>query len=153
MRKRIDTILEYLLIGLMAVMVVNVVWQVTSRYLLGDSSSFTEELARFLLIWLGLLGAGYATGKRMHLAIDLLPATLTGKKAWNLNAVINSLVGLFGLGVMFIGGIYLVSMTFALQQTSAALSLPLGYVYLVMPLSGLLIVYYSIANIFKFEKQ
>jgi TRAP-type C4-dicarboxylate transport system permease small subunit len=53
---------------------------------------------------------------------------------------------------MFIGGVYLVSMTFALEQTSAALSLPLGYVYLVMPLSGLLIVYYSIENILQFEK-
>ena len=57
MRKALDIILERILIMLMVLMVFDVVWQVASRYLIGIPSTFTDELAGFLLIWLGLLGA------------------------------------------------------------------------------------------------
>jgi len=60
--------------------------------------------------------------------------------------VIHSLVGLFALTVMVIGGIWLVCTRFYLGQISAALELPLGYVYLVLPVSGIFIIYYSIHN-------
>ncbi|RMG68431.1 MAG: TRAP transporter small permease [Bacteroidetes bacterium] len=130
----------------MVLMVVNVTWQVVSRYILGDSSSWTEELTRFLLIWVGLLGAAYAAGQRLHLAIDLLPRRLEGKSARRLDQVIQSCMALFALLAMVIGGSRLVYLTLTLKQTSAALGLPLWYVYLVLPLSGLLIIYYSLAN-------
>ena len=147
MRKQIDRILSGFLIGVMALMVVNVTWQVVSRYVLGDSSSWTEELTRFLLIWVGLLGAAYAAGQRLHLAIDLLPRRLEGRPARRLDIVIQALMAFFALLAMVIGGSRLVYLTLTLKQTSAALGLPLGYVYLVLPLSGLLIIYYSLANI------
>lgn len=128
-------------------MVLNVLWQVGSRFILRSPSSFTDELARFLLIWVSLLGASYVTGKKMHLAIDILPAKLEGKKQRNLNVLINVLVALFALFAMVWGGIKLVYITLTLNQTSAALNVPLGYVYLVVPLSGLIIIYYSIMNL------
>ena len=53
---RLDQLLEYLIISIMAVLVIDVLWQVASRFILGDPSSFTDELARFLLIWLSLFG-------------------------------------------------------------------------------------------------
>ena len=130
-------------------MVINVLWQVFSRYILKSPSSWTDELARFLLIWLGLLGAAYATGKKMHLAIDLLPMSLEGKKADRLNVVIQIIVLLFALFAMVLGGMRLVYITLILEQTSAAMSVPLWIVYLVIPISGILIVYYSILNIKK----
>ena len=130
-------------------MVINVLWQVFSRYILKSPSSWTDELARFLLIWLGLLGAAYATGKKMHLAIDLLPMSLEGKKADRLNVVIQIIVLLFALFAMVLGGMRLVYITLILEQTSAAMSVPLWIVYLVIPISGILIVYYSILNMKK----
>ena len=54
---------------------------------------------------------------------------------------------MFALTVMVIGGIWLVYTRFFLGQISAALELPLGYVYLVLPLTGVLIMYYSIVFI------
>ena len=51
----------------MGLLVIDVLWQVFTRFVLGNPSSFTEELARYLMIWVGLLGASYAAGKRMHL--------------------------------------------------------------------------------------
>lgn len=72
MRKIIDKGLELSLIFLMAFLVVDVLWQVLSRYILVSPSSVTDELAGYLLIWVGLLGAAYVSGKNEHLAIDLL---------------------------------------------------------------------------------
>jgi len=146
LRKQVDRILELLVITIMSVLVIDVLWQVASRYLLKSPSSFTDELAGFLLIWVGMLGAAYGTGKGLHLAIDLLPSKLPPRKRKVLELVIHSLVGLFALAVMVIGGIWLVYTRFYLGQISAALELPLGYVYLVLPVSGIFIIYYSIHN-------
>ena len=154
MRKTIDSILEKVLIILMGLMVVNVTWQVLSRYLakwgvISQASTATEELARFLLIWLGLLGASYASGKGMHLAIDLLPQRLEGKNQILLKRSINVLIVIFAFLAMVIGGGRLVYLTFALEQSSAAIGIPLGIVYIILPISGLLIVYYALSDIFQ----
>ncbi|RDV15327.1 TRAP transporter small permease [Pontibacter diazotrophicus] len=146
-RQRLDSTLYWLLVILMGTMVLNVLWQVGSRFILRSPSSITDELARFLLIWVSLLGASYVTGRKMHLAIDILPSKLEGKKQRNLNVLINVLVAVFALFAMVWGGIKLVYITLTLNQTSASLNVPLGYVYLVVPLSGLIIIYYSIMNL------
>ena len=139
----IDRTLGWVLVVLMSVAVLNVLWQVFTRFVLADPSSFTDELARYLLIWIGLLGASYAAGMQMHLAIDLLPAKLTGRPRFYLSALIEACVFLFALSVLVVGGTYLVALTLTLGQTSAALHVPLGYVYLALPLSGLLMMFYS----------
>ena len=72
LRDSIDKILEWVLIFLMSVLVIDVLWQVVSRYILINPSSFTTEVAGYLLIWVGILGAAYVAGKNEHLAIDLL---------------------------------------------------------------------------------
>lgn len=152
LRNKIDRVLAAILVALMSIMVINVLWQVASRYLLGAPSLFTDELANFLLIWVGLLGAAYAAGQRSHLAIDILPNSLTGKKKRNLNIIIGILTIIFSLTIMVIGGARLVHITLSLDQISATLQVPLGYVYLVMPISGLLIIYYTIMDFKSLEK-
>lgn len=142
-KHRVDTVVGWCLATLMGLAVVNVVWQVASRYLLRSPSAFTDELARYVLIWVGLFGAAYATGQRMHLAIDLLPQRLTGRRRHALGALIELVVLLFALAVMVFGGVRLVALTLMLEQTSAALGVPLGVVYLALPVSGALIVFYS----------
>lgn len=146
-RKKVDKILEYMLIFLMGASVINVLWQVITRFILQNPSSFTEEIARFLLIWIGLLGAAYGIGKKIHLAIDLLRQKVSDSWQIKLDIIINSLIFIFALAVMVVGGIYLVNLTFQLQQISAALQIKLGFVYLVVPLSGCLIGFYSITNV------
>jgi TRAP-type C4-dicarboxylate transport system permease small subunit len=142
-KKRIDRLLEFALILLMGANVLNVLWQVFTRFVLKDPSSFTEELARFLLIWVGLLGASYAAGKKMHLAIDVITQTLKDKKKIFTEIIIQVFIFLFSLFVMVVGGLRLVAITLTLNQISAALQIKLGYVYLVLPLSGLLIMFYA----------
>ncbi|WNJ20993.1 TRAP transporter small permease [Pontibacter sp. G13] len=146
MKSYIDKILESSLVILLGIMVINVVWQVIARTF-NISSSWTEELARYLLIWLGMLSAAYATGKKLHLAIDLLPQSLEGASAKRLQAVITILMALFALGVMVIGGSRLVILVWELGQTSAAMKLPMGWVYGIIPISGVLIVYYCMHHL------
>lgn len=146
-RRFVDRTLEFSLILIMAVNVLNVLWQVFTRFVLKDPSSFTEELARFLLIWVGLLGAGYASGKKMHLAIEVVLESLQGKIRLVIELIIQACIFVFAMLVMLVGGLRLVAITLALNQVSAALRIPLGYVYLVIPLSGLLIMFYSLASV------
>ncbi len=144
----LDKFLAGFVTVLMGVLVVNVLWQVISRYLVGHPSPFTDELAGFLLIWVGLLGATYITGNKEHLAIDLLHHKLSPKGKLKVNIVINILITLFALAVLVVGGINLVYITLHLSQLSSALQIPIGYVYLVLPLSGIFIMYYAIYDIF-----
>lgn len=137
----------------MAILVIDVLWQVASRYLFNSPSSFTDELAGFLLIWVGLLGAAYGTGTKIHLAIDLLPSKLSFDRRKYLEVIINCLIAVFSLLVFVIGGSWLVYTRFYLGQVSAALEIPLGYVYLVLPVSGLLIIFYAVSNTLLFFEK
>jgi TRAP-type C4-dicarboxylate transport system permease small subunit len=143
----VDRALELAVAAVMAVLVLDVLWQVFTRFILLDPSSWTEELARYLLIWVGLLGAAYAAGRRMHLALDLLPSKLTGVSQKRLEIFIELCAFGFALFALVIGGVRLVMVTLVLGQTSAALQLPIGIVYLVVPLSGILIMFYSACHI------
>jgi len=145
-KKIIDKLLGWLVTIFMGILVINVLWQVASRFLLGDPSSFTDELAGYLLIWVGLLGAAYATGQKQHLAIDLLSAKLSDKGKKLQTLFINIIIAVFALVVLVIGGGNLVFITFYLGQISSALQIPVGYVYVVLPLSGLFIIYYAVVD-------
>ena len=107
-RTVVDLALEWTLLVLMSVMVLNVLWQVATRFLLRDPSSYTEELARYLLIWVGMLGAAYAAGKQLHLAIDLLPTKLAGRSRSLLRLFIELTLFVFALVVLVVGGSMLV---------------------------------------------
>ncbi|GAJ10648.1 unnamed protein product, partial [marine sediment metagenome] len=107
-RKAIDKILGRLVVIIMGVLVLDVLWQVASRYILKDPSSFTDELAGFLLIWVGLFGAAYASGKKQHLAINVLQQKINPDKKKYLDFIINTIVALFALIVLIIGGSNLV---------------------------------------------
>lgn len=146
-RSTVDFLLSRALVVIMTAMVLNVLWQVFSRYVLGAPSSFTDELARYLMIWLGVLGAAYASGQRMHVAIDILPRRLSERGQRNLRYLSDGCIVLFCLFGLIFGGGRLVYVTLKLEQYSPALGLPLAVVYLVLPLSGALILYYKFSDL------
>ncbi|MBX2842011.1 MAG: TRAP transporter small permease [Flammeovirgaceae bacterium] len=145
MRTKINDILGNFLVFLMALMVINVLLQVLARGL-KFSMPFTEELAGFLLVWVGLLGASYATGKHLHLAIDIIPRQSSPATQKKLNTMVNIIVIIFAFTVMVIGGIRLVYITLSLNQISPVMEIQKGYIYTVLPISGILIMYYSFLN-------
>lgn len=147
MKRHMDIFLEWVLVILLCMMVLDVFWGVFTRYILENQSSWTDELARFLLIWLSILGAAYASGKNLHIAIDLLPQYLSERNKKILDIVINSIILFFVISVFLVGGLRYLYISFALGQTSPALDLPIGFVYMVLPIAGLFIAYYKMDDL------
>jgi len=155
MKEFITKSLSSILILLMSAMILAVLWGVFTRYAIGHQASWTEELARFLLIWVGLLGAAYAAGKKMHLAIDLLQPKLEPKARNRLRVFIIILIILFAFSVLIVGGLRLIYITNVLGQISPALQVPMYLVYIVLPLSGMLVIYFKATELaaFQFDKE
>ncbi|MCB9303312.1 MAG: TRAP transporter small permease [Lewinellaceae bacterium] len=147
MRKQIDKILGNFLALLMGIMTLDVLWGVFTRYAMGNQSGWSEELARFLLIWIGILGAAYAAGQDMHLSIELLMPKLQKKSQIRLKLLISFLIAAFAFTVMVIGGGRLMYITQVLGQLSPALRVPMAVVYSVAPLSGILVIYYKASDV------
>ena len=136
-------LIGHVLVGLFALLVLDVLWQVFSRYALRSASAWTEELARFCLIWLTVLGAAYLGGHRAHLRMDYGLRRLSPEQRLRRERRVECLVGLFALAVLVIGGGNLVYTTLHLGQTAPGLGISLGWVYAVVPLSGLFILFFS----------
>ncbi|HEX7025833.1 MAG TPA: TRAP transporter small permease [Gammaproteobacteria bacterium] len=140
----IDKVLIPVLGALMAGLVIVVTWQVFSRYLLRAPSSYTEEIARFMLIWIGLLGAAYTYRTKMHLGLDLFTAKLTGAARMWAELFSALCVAGFAVIVMILGGVQLVSLIWELKQSSAALGIQVAFIYSVIPLTGAIITLYAV---------
>ncbi|RQW64995.1 TRAP transporter small permease [Vibrio viridaestus] len=141
-KKPVDTVIATITVSIMSILVVCVVWQVFSRYVLNQPSTMTDEIARFSMIWVGLLGAAYTVGAKRHLAIDLFTCNLSPAKKRINQLIINLLVMTFAVSVMVVGGARLVLKVLNTHQVSPAMQLPMGYVYAVLPLAGFIIALY-----------
>lgn len=146
---KVCRIMEIILISIFGLLVIDVLGQVFSRYILNTSFAFTEELARFSLIWLSILGAAYLNGKREHLSMDFIFTKLSVKHQKKVLILVEICIFLFALIVMVIGGFNLVYTTLYLEQLSGTLRIPLGYIYAILPSSGLLIMWMSIYHMGK----
>ncbi|MDO6446961.1 TRAP transporter small permease [Colwellia sp. 1_MG-2023] len=144
MIKTIDTLLSFTLAILMGLMVLDVTWQIFTRFATDSPSSWTEELARFLLIWIGLLGAAWAYRTRSHLGLSYLVEKQSPAMQKKL-AIFSYLAAIvFAISVMIFGGSQLVLLTLNLNQFSASLGVKIGYVYMIIPISGVLITIYAL---------
>jgi TRAP-type C4-dicarboxylate transport system permease small subunit len=136
--------LELVVILVTGFLVIVVVWGVFTRYVLGHQSPWTEELARMLLIWVSLLGASIGFIRSSHLGVDYFVGKLNQR--WQVlgQLVVYLLIAFFAAVVLIYGGYRLVSSVLLNGQPSAALNIQWGYVYLVVPISGVFIVIFSI---------
>ncbi|SBT15883.1 2,3-diketo-L-gulonate TRAP transporter small permease protein YiaM [Vibrio celticus] len=128
-------------------LVVCVVWQVISRFILHSPSTTTDEIARFLLMWCGLTGSAYMVGQHQHLAIEVLGTRLKGVKKLSLNILVQLFIAKFSIMVMIYGGMIQYSNISMTGQLTPSLGLPMSYIYVVVPISGLIILIYNILNI------
>ena len=149
LKRPVDRALEAALLFLFFTLFACVIIQVFTRYVLNDPAIFTEEASRFAIIWLSLLGTAYACGRLEHMAYAMFPEKLKDGALLAHMRSVAVMVLLFALTVMFYGGGKLALRSFEFEQLSATLALPMGYVYLCIPISGLLIVYYEILILLK----
>lgn len=151
MRKVIDKTMEFLTAALMAVMVVVALWQVFTRFVLNDPSTISEEFLRYSLIWLTLVGAALAHGKKKHLAVLFAVRKFPKKRQPIVGIIIEIFVILFAVIILIIGGSNATQS--AVGQISSAMQLPMQYLYLCLPIGGVLFSYYAIMHIIGYLKE
>lgn len=145
LRRILDLTLGGVCCGLLMVLVAVLCWQVISRYGMNAPSSVTEEILRYGVIWMSMLGAAYATGKGTHLSIDMLASRLPHRGRMSLEALSCIALAVFAGIVLIVGGMRGVEI--AARQTSAVMRIPMSWVYLSLPVSGALMLVYAAMNL------
>ncbi len=133
--------IEYLLFGLGLTMTLVVATQVFFRYVLNQSLFWSEELARFLLVWLSFLGASVAYRRKVHPGIDVLSSRMPAV-ARKIFAVIVHVVSLAFFFVMVLYGYRFAY--FVRLQISPALYVPKWVIFSIVPVSGLIFLIHGI---------
>jgi len=146
-KKVLDRSLEVLVMVVVAVLVLDVLWQVFTRLVLKNPSTVTEELATFMLIWVALLGAPVALNRGAHLGIDYFVGKLPVRTRIFTEVIVFFCVAAFSFLVMIVGGIDLVASMLELGQQSPALQVRMGYVYLAVPISGFFLTFYGVIGL------
>ncbi|WP_437492309.1 TRAP transporter small permease [Sorangium sp. So ce1014] len=139
--------LEVVLVAAFAALTLDTLWGVFSRYVLGNQSRWTEELAVYLLVWISLLGAGLAYGEKAHLGVDYFVGKMDPAAQRVAAIAIELLVASFAGFALAYGGFTLVSKTLEARQVSPALGLQVGYAYLAVPISGIFFLTFCIENL------
>lgn len=126
------------------------VLQVLCRYVFQISLSFTEELARYLFIWITFLGSVMALNKNKHVKMQLLVQQFP----FTVQKIIRYIVFMVTMttyGVLIYSGLIIVNKT--MQQTSAAMNLPMGFVYMAVPISVVIMVVIEILKFMEYKKS
>jgi len=139
--------LQLLLVVVFCILVLDVIWGVASRYILGSQASWSEELARLLMVWLALLGAALACREGRHLGLDVIVRSWPEEVQRISRLLVMIAVLLFASIVMLGGGWQLVSQRFASGQMLPALDIAKAWFYLALPVSGALISLFAIESI------
>lgn len=147
LKKWMTKALDAVLIVAVGLLVLDVVWGVFTRYAMGAQAKWTEELARFLLVWVALLGGAVAFGTKGHLGVDFF----VGKfhpDARKLMAIVGHVIVLFFAGAVFLyGGIRVVADALAMEQMTPALGWKMGHVYLALPIAGVFMILFTVENL------
>lgn len=146
LRSNLDKVMRVLNVAVLVILVLLVVWQVITRYLLGAPSVWSEELASYGFAWATMLGATYVFGKREHMNVDVAVEKFSPEVQKTLAILSEVLILLFAVTILIYGGIENTLLT--IQQLSSSLPVTMGYLYSIIPISGVFIALYSILNIY-----
>ena len=145
LRKFLDVILSVFAGGSFILMTVLTCYQVITRYILGNPSSWSEELVSYLFAWMALLGASLVCGERGHMNIPLLVEKVGPGARKGLCILAEVIAAGFAATILVYGGVQITNL--AMGQMTSSLGVAIGVFYVVLPLSGVLNVIYSIMNI------
>lgn len=120
-------------------------WQVFTRYVLQNPSSWSEELVSYLFAWVSLLGASLVTGERGHMNIPILVERMSPAVQKALGIFAELIAFAFSLIILVYGGVQISQL--AMGQMTSSLGVAVGVFYVVMPLCGVLNMIYTVLNI------
>ena len=150
-RKNLNKIAETLSITVIGVMVILVTWQVITRYVFNNPSAITEQLSRYMFVWLVVINAAYIFGKREHMNMGFLISKWS-PKAQRIIGITTEVIVLVFMLTVFVGG-GLQSVKIAMPQMDSALPIKMGIIYLALPISGVLTTFYTACNIIDLIRQ
>lgn len=138
--KKLHAVLYGISVTSMTVMLGLIFMQVVTRYFFGYTFEWSEELSRFLFVWVVFLGSALIMGESGHLAVQLLPSKLAGTGAGLALEVFTNLCSYaFTLLLLIQGGKMTSVMTF---QTAPGLGISMSWVYSIIPISASLMLLY-----------
>ena len=143
-RKTMMKVLGYLIIFLFMMMTAVGSYQIITRYFFNRPSTVSEELLTYSFTWMSLLASAYVFGKRDHMRTGFMADKLTGNFRKYLEVIIDLLSFSFAAVVMVYGGCSITKLT--MIQTTASLRVPMGYIYVMVPVSGILIMIFAAMN-------
>jgi len=145
LKKTMDRILSAVCAVMFSFMTLIAVYQVVTRYVFNSPSSFSEELLTYSFAWMSMFAATLVFGERDHMRLAYFADKLTGKNGIRLAVATECIILIFTVLVLIYGGISITRLT--MTQVTASLGVPMGYVYSIMPVSGILTAVYSIINL------
>ncbi|MDO5721726.1 MAG: TRAP transporter small permease [Actinomycetaceae bacterium] len=151
LKTTVDKVLGLLCIVLFSILVVDVVWQVFTRLVLHNPSTWSEAAATFIFVWLGFLGAAYMVGERGHMAVEFI----VKRTPLNVQRIvgITAQVIVIAFAVLVLGWGGTRATTVAWLQEVSGLPITVGPLYMVMPLSAAFMVFYGLYNIWDLGKD
>ena len=149
-RTVVDKVLTTVSSVLFGIMIIVGMYQIITRYLFQKPSTVSEELLTFCFTWMALLISAYVFGKRDHMRMGFLADKATGNAKLGLEIFSEVLCTAFALVVMFGGGLEIRALS--MTQKTASLGVHMGTIYTVLPISGALMVFYGVLNIYDLIK-
>ena len=131
--------------GSFIVMVALTCWQVFTRYVLDNPSTWSEELVGYIFAWMSLFGACLVTGERGHMNIPILVDMAPGGVKKALLCLGEIIAFAFSAVILVYGGLQITSL--AMGQMTSSLGVAMGVFYVVMPVCGVVNMLYTIMNI------
>ncbi len=141
----IERLLEYLAMGMLLAMTAIICYQVVLRYVFNHSPSWSEEIAIVLMIWFGMLSIPIGVRLNIHIGIEFIYNMFPLRMQWMISRFIFLLIGGFGV-VMLFSGAELVE--FMMMSTLPATKLPSAVEYIVIPISGLMLIFTALELLF-----
>lgn len=138
----LDRALYWVTAALFLALVIAVVWQVASRQLINQPSTWTDEASRMVFVWLGLSATALVFGERGHIAVEFLARKLPLRGERLMATLVQVAVALFAVVIMIWGGT--LATLAGWNQALSALPVTFGHMYLALPVSGVLVLLYSL---------
>ena len=146
-RRVLDRVLAIICIVTFVALVAIVVWQVFTRLVLRDSAPWTEEASRYTFVVLAMLAIALVFSERGHIAVEIVVTRLPIPAQRVVAVIVELLVAFFAVFVLVIGGIRVIENAWG--QQLATIPLSVGQIYLVVPVAGILITFYSLLHLLK----
>lgn len=145
-------LIEGTLFILLAMIVLMVLMQVISRYIVHEYFQGIEELARLAFVWACFLGIGLGVIKNEHVAVDILTAKIPKRFSTFQKLFLLVMIEVVSI-IMIVEGIRLTLHVWTFPDYSTALFYPRSLFYLPVPITGLIIFIHTTGQLFIRKKQ